>query len=188
MSNVAEHLERMLGPIGWGWSSDERGDRLPFYVLRFNQVPLPGVVAYATLGLGRHAVESRVSDNWIRLELLILLREDQAEGPFPGILQDVALGSVLSGRPLLRGDVIGPHGPLVPGSAMEALYVTMPVYFADEFATATESGEQVVIAWLVPISVQEANFVGQHGWSAWEDLLVEVDPDLTDISRDSLLL
>jgi Suppressor of fused protein (SUFU). len=46
----------------------------------------------------------------------------------------------------------------------------------------------VVVAWLIPISVREARYVAEHGWSDFEDRLVEADPDLTDIYRESLPL
>jgi hypothetical protein len=187
MGNVAEQLERSLGPIEAGWSEDADGNPIPFQIARFDHVPIGGV-AYATIGLGRFPARSRTSGKLVRLELLLLVHADQAAGPFPSILQQVASQTVLSGHALLRGDVLGPRGPLVSGSPLEALYVTAPVYFPDHFATATERGDPVVIAWLVPVSRKEAEFIADRGWSAFEDLLVEIDPDLTDMGRKSMLL
>ena len=56
----------------------------------------------------------------------------------PGILQQVGLGVLAAERPLLRGEVVGPNGPLLPGSAMEAFYLALPVYLPDEFAWCDE--------------------------------------------------
>lgn len=96
--------------------------------------------------------------------------------------------SLTEGRALLRGDVIGPGGPLVHSPAMEALYVGMPVYLPEEFATYSSDDSSVVIAWLIPISRAEANYVTRKGWKAFEDRLAADDPNLMDVHRLSLAI
>ena len=64
----------------------------------------------------------------------------------------------------------------------------MPAYFPDDFATFEGGHDPIVIAWLVPISRAEASFVAQRGWGAFEDVLVEQNPDLTDFYRGSTKL
>ncbi|MCB0918705.1 MAG: suppressor of fused domain protein [Actinobacteria bacterium] len=187
MSNVVEHLERHLGPISYGWATEADGERLPFQVARFDLVPIQGVTAYSTVGFGRFPLHSTASGSRMRLELLMMVQADQADGPFPAILQDLAGELLSSGHAILRGDVIGPRGPLISGSDMQALYAARPVYLPDEFATAYEDGESVNIVWMVPITEDEAVFVADQGWSAFEDLLVERDPELTDFNRSSLV-
>jgi hypothetical protein len=71
---------------------------------------------------------------------------------------------------------------------MEAFYVTMPVYFPDDFATCDSPDGPIVIAWLVPIFPAEAKYVADHGWEAFEDRLVEQDPDLTEFTRKPMVL
>ncbi len=56
-----------------------------------------------------------------------------------------------------------------------------PVYFPDDFAVYKGNDDQIVVAWLVPISSNEASYVRQHGWRAFEKRLVENDPDLTNV-------
>lgn len=89
---------------------------------------------------------------------------------------------------LLRGSVIGPAGALVPGSELTALYVTMPSYFPVDFATYPSDDGDIAIAWLVPITSNEANFVAKYGWDPFEDALVEQDPDLVDFHRPEMEL
>ncbi len=103
-----------------------------------------------------------------------------------GLLQQIGMEALAADRPLLRGDVIGPRGELFAGSGLEAVYVAIPVYLPDEFAVCDEDGTEIVIAWLVPISSSETQYVREHGWRAFEDRLVESDPDLTDVFRASL--
>ena len=69
---------------------------------------------------------------------------------------------------------------------MQALYVTSPCYFPDEFASCEAPLGSIILAWLVPIGVNEAAYVRSHGWKAFEDRLLESDPDLIDISRAEL--
>lgn len=185
---LVEHLERFLGPLQLGWAVDADGFKMPFQVVRFEKGSGPGTISLATLGLGRHLLTSPTSGREIRHELLILAMKGMESGAIPSLLHQVGSAALRGHRALLRGDVIGPHGPLVAGSSMEALYVTAPVYFPDEFATYADAEGPVVIAWLVPISASEADYVARHGWSAFEDRLVEQDPDLTDFARQAMRL
>lgn len=118
----------------------------------------------------------------------MVVPESLTAGPVPSLLHQVAMNALAQQSALLRGDVLGPQGPILPESSMEAFYVGMPVYFPDDFSTCEEQGRTIVIAWLIPISRTEADFVFNHGWSAFEDQLVDHDPDLTDPLRPSLQL
>ena len=186
MAGLIDHLERFLGPIELGWTHDADNVEMPFQVVRFGQGSGPGTVSFSTLGLSRYGLPSSTSGREIRHELLMIMPDSLRDGPVPSLLHQVGMDVLTTERPLLRGDVIGPKGPLVPGSSMEALYVGIPVYFPDEFGACQEDGHSVVIAWLIPISAQEAAYVGRQGWEAFEDRLVEADPDLTDVYRASL--
>ncbi len=154
---LIEHLELYLGEMECGWSRDADGQPMPFQVARFGDPPVPNTVAFSTLGLSRNALRSPVSDKSIHLELLMLVPVSLRDGPVPGVLQQVANELMETGYAVLRGDVIGPRGPLFAGSPVEALYAAQPVYFPDQFAVALE------------------------------DRLVRCDPDLTDITRASIV-
>lgn len=77
-------------------------------------------------------------------------------------------------------------GPVIPGTEMTAFYVTSPTYFPDGFATCNSDSSPTVIAWLVPVSSQEADFVARIGWEAFEDALVEHNPPVINWHRKSL--
>jgi hypothetical protein len=182
---LIEHLEGFLGPIEEGWKRDWQGRELAFQIVRFARSSRDGTVAFSTIGLSRQALRSD-SGKTIRQELLMIVPDSLQEGPFPGLLQQVGSEVLAQGRPLLRGDVLGPRGDLFTGSNLRAIYVAMPVYLPDEFATARIVGGDVVIAWLVPIGSGEAAFILHHGWSSFEDELVRRDPELTDVYRQPL--
>jgi len=184
---LVEHFERHLGAIEVGWSKSADGVELPFQVVRFKGSIIPGCTAFATVGLSQQPLPSRRSDRDIRHEFVMLVPDRLREGPVPGLLQQVASQVLASESALLRGDVVGPRGPLFAMSRMEALYAAVPVYLPDDFASCEiEDGTDVAIVWLVPISRSEAEYVNGRGWDAFEERLVEVDPDLTDVDRDPL--
>ena len=186
--SLVEHFERTLGPVHTGWSVDPDGAEMPFQVVRFAGGSDADSVGYATVGLSRQALSSPTSGRLIRQELLMLAPESLAPDRVVSLLLQVGSMALGTRRALLRGDVIGPAGALVPGSDLTALYVTMPVYFPDEFAMFAGEDGDVVVAWLVPITTREADFISRHSWDAFEDKLSEQDPDLVDFRRSGLKL
>lgn len=188
MTDLLDHLEQTLGPVQVGWSKDSDGVELPFHVVSFARSSDDHSVAYATLGLSRHTLTSPISGRRIRQELLMLAPESQESSQVVRLLVQVGEMALGSHRALLRGNVVGPAGPLVPESELTALYVTMPVYFPNEFATCPSPDGDIVISWLVPITTNEANFIAATGWGAFEERLVEENPDLGDFRRAAITL
>jgi Suppressor of fused protein (SUFU) len=185
---LIDHLERFLGPIQEGWSHDATGSRLPFQVVRFARGPTADSVSFATLGLSREAFHSTSSGKSIHQELLMVVPSTYKSAAIPDLLQSIASATRASGHALLRGDVIGPRGPILPGATAEALYVAIPVYFPKAFHSYREADREIVMSWLVPITADEAGFIKSHGWKAFEGHLDEGDVDLIDITRRSALV
>jgi hypothetical protein len=152
---------------------------------------LPGIQSYATIGLFKTPLTSRVSGRHQHLELLACGHPvpDEDHGPLPGVLEWVAGRLVADGQAVLRGEVIPLPMPLLPGSTMTALYAAPPVYFDDDFASVVlENGVETSVVWLVPIGETEAAFVRERGWGAFEEELVRQDPDLLDLHRTEIAL
>lgn len=186
---LIEHLEARLGLVTGGWSKDADGRPWPFRVAAFAGGALPGVRSFSTIGLSKDDLVSPRSGRKLRLELLAGERGGPGTDFLPGLVGQVAEEVVTSGRAVLRGDVIGPRGPLVPGSRMEAWYAASPVYYDDDFAGVDlDDGHRAAIVWLAPISRCEAEFVSTNGWRAFEDELIKDDPDLLDLHRPELSL
>ncbi len=186
--SLPQHLEKYLGTIRSGWSQDADGRKVPFSVVDFAQGPRPKTVTFSTLGLSKTPLHSRTTGKTIHHELVIALPESMRQGPVPGILQQVGQGLIADGHALLRGDVIGPRGPLFSDSPkMEALYASPPVYFPDGFATYHDEDRDIVFVWLIPIARAEAEFIRTLGWNRFEDELVRANPDLTDPGRRTVV-
>jgi hypothetical protein len=104
----------------------------------------------------------------------------------PGSLLAVVAKDLLEKhRALRRGDVLGPAGPIKPGASAQGFYCTGPSFCDDAFAVFEKSDPATVFVWLVPVAHTEIHYIWSHGWSAFEDLLVEKDPDLWDLERPS---
>lgn len=183
---VPGHLEKQLGPITKSWKfvgSDEHGD---LQVVRFEDQPVERSVTFTTLGLsdrilraddGRELREELVFSCWLRFEHLDI----------PSVLNHVVDHYCNDHRALLKGQVLGPGGPLFAGSQLEAIYCYSPVYFPDSFARVEGVEPPVQFVWLVPITDSEAHFVRDRGWDAFEDLLVSRDPDVLNLERAGFL-
>jgi hypothetical protein len=182
-------MESRLGRLVEGWSVDPDSNPMPFQLGRFQDGMLPGVVTYATIGLSKHGLASRTSGRGIHQELLLSVRTGSASGFFPALLHQLAMGLLERGEPILRGDVIGPRGAIIPGSSLEAFYAAIPVYYDPGFAAVDlESGNRAVMVWMIPIGKAEAAFVAEAGWAAFESRIAEQDPDLLDLKRSEIRL
>lgn len=184
---LPDHLERFLGTIRSGWTKDAEGRKMPFSVAEFSNGPRSNTVTFSTLGLSKVPLHAVTALTHVYEELVIVVPDSLRVGPVPGILQQIGQEAISRGRAVLRGDMIGPRGPLFsPDSQMEAFYAANPLCFPDEFASYREGDREVVLLWLMPISRNEAEFVRAHGWSRFEDELVKAELDLTDLRRRTL--
>lgn len=188
MSTLIDHLERFCGPLQYGVSREVNGEQLPFHVVRLESSGSSGIQVLSTLGLSNYALESRVSGKTILHELIVVLRIDQPLKSLPAVLVDIGIEAIEAGVAYLRGDVIGPRGPLAEGSELTALYAAIPSCFPDEFHSfVREDGATVVFVWLVPISTEEARIAAEQGWEALEALFERSDPNVLDLERKSMI-
>ena len=139
----------------------------------------------ATLGLSHHHLTQRAGTGLHR-ELLLHLPTDNSPPNATGVLFQVATELIDREYGLHRGEVIGPRGRLFDRGECTALYAAAPVYLPDSFSTLSTKGTTVVLTWLIPITTPEAEYVDSHGWNAFESLLVDENPDLTDPERRPL--
>ncbi|NOU68829.1 hypothetical protein GC096_32945 [Paenibacillus sp. LMG 31461] len=156
MNEYTDFLEKHMGKIQYGWTSNESNQKLPFQIVKYAGGPFSGTVSYSTLGLSNEELRSSVSGKQIRQELIFTSYAFHGDNNIPGILQQIGQQALKNKTAFLRGDVIGPYGQLFDKSELEALYVTCPVYFPDEFQTyTTENKTSIVQSWIVPITSKE---------------------------------
>jgi hypothetical protein len=182
-SKVGAHLEAHIGRLESGGAV-----RDGVQVVRYVSSPIAGATAFSSLGLNRHLLASRNAPGGaISMEVVMLARAGGAlERATPRLLADIVTHCLDSHCALMRGDLIWLRGSRLEGSSAAALYVSAPAYFPEPFASMSDGYRTCVFAWLVPVTASEAAFVEGSGWTAFETLLAEIDPDLLDDSRDGI--
>lgn len=186
MTGLIEHYELSLGPIRAGWTVDANGVRLPFQIVQFDGGPIEDMGTLVTLGYSNYRL--RLAHSRIRQELMLFARPKWIPANLPGILQQVALKAIDADLAIGVSEVLERRGELIPGTGMVALYALPPVYFPDDFHVVSSAlHEDIFLVWLVPITQKELNFVRTYGSEEFETTLETVDPDLLDLSRESVV-
>ncbi|MDO3529684.1 suppressor of fused domain protein [Ralstonia pseudosolanacearum] len=183
---LIEHLEQYLGPLAEGWTdSNPQAKNKNIRIVRFRDVPYEGTSTFATLGLSDRIVDLG-DGRTVRQELLFAVHDCYPAEQVASFLLTFA-GFVQSRQgALLRGDVIGPSAPLIPGVAANALYASIPAIFPEEIGTYSMSSPPTVLIWLIPLVGEDSVLVKSRGWSEFEDMLEAENPDLLDLNRSSL--
>lgn len=184
--SIIDHYESVLGPYvaKADWAVEQHPK---FEVLAFEERPELGGKTYASFGISKHALVSAVSGISMRQEFLMTVAEVPAGDSVGLLIAQVGREVLDSHSAALKGSVIGPRGPLFPGTQMEALYVTTPGYLPEGFETFRGPQRDTFVAWLLPITHSEAHFVLRYGSCPFEDILAEGRVELTDIYRGGLI-
>lgn len=187
MDSIINFLEKNLGKLEGGWHSSMEDCQNDFQVALFPHAPFEGATTFSTIGVSDYPLWNAEHKTFFQ-EAVIVAKKEFGVKNLPGILMQVADSLLDSEHLILRGEVIGPAGSLFEGSDLEALYATSPVYFDEEFHVFKQSSEkEIIMVWLVPITKSEAAYVTEFGWKQFEELLEQVDPDLTDFHRESIV-
>ena len=138
-----------------------------------------------TVGLSHH--ELRIADEKnVRQELIL---------PVSGIgLSEMIISFLLficelilkNHDAVLRGQVIRLPIDATEKLGFDAVYCAIPVFMDDDFATFGESQPPTIIVWMIPIYKSEADYIDANGWSKFEELLEEKDPDLFTLEREPI--
>src|SRR5438552_6204218 len=178
---VKRHYGRFLGMPSALLTVDPQA---PYRIVEFRDVPCEGAVTLATLGL------SDVPLHMFRQEFLFLCYEQFMSDDLIKLLAVVAEGVRESNHPLLHGAVLPPAGPLLEYTKMEALYVGTLMYFGtdeESFNVLKLDNLSVLFSWLFPIYPSEVEWIRDHGYDAFESMIVERDPDLMDLERPPMV-
>ncbi len=156
MPPVLAHLETYFGPIDpkagyWGW---DRSDGVALQGIAFRDRPQVGATTIVSLGLGHHVFHS--PRGHVRQELLLTCWDEFASDRVAKLIPIVADYALHEHVAFVPGQVIGPAGPLIPGSGLEALLCVRPFLFPQAFTVCEETDPQTEFIWLVPVTPAEA--------------------------------
>jgi len=185
IEGLVRHLERHLGPVAGEWDTDPDGNELPFSIVHFapvaeGQAP-PGTEVFMTLGLSDY----ELGEHGARIELMMIAPTGMTAGTVPPILHHAGVMPIDADAPPELGDIYTEVDGMREVSPMDTLYVGRPLYQKREFSPFDNGFERVHVLWLIPVHDDEAAFVEDEGWQAFEQLMWDLDVDPTDYVRDS---
>ncbi|GAA0527554.1 hypothetical protein GCM10010172_05090 [Paractinoplanes ferrugineus] len=185
VAKLIEHLESYLGPMAGGSSGDESTPR-GVQVAWFPDSPWGGVTTLVTLGLSRRHL-ALPGGEAMHQELMMHVRNDHAADAV-GLLFQLA-GQMVDRRAALRhAELIGPRGPVFPGSRATALVAISPHWMPEKFEVCRlEEDVPAIFAWLVPITTGEAAMLRTGGWDSLRKAFATQDPDLADPARPEIM-
>lgn len=180
-----EFLESHLGEMAGG-SHFAESPATSVNVVRFENQPVANAVTYVTTGMSHHSLH-QLEGPELRVELMGCVWSRFRESGFDALLYALAEETLARHHAPSEGSVVGPRGPIVDGSELEAFIFLSPFYFDESFGAFDHESEPVLLIWPVPITAAEAAFVAEEGWDEFERLLLSRDPDLLDLHRPSIV-
>ncbi len=181
---LIEHLESHLGEMSGGWKDPNRENAI--MVAGFFGQPFKDINTYSTIGLSEHRLVT-ATGIYIHQELVCTAYRNFAGEKIASFLSTFAESVVSSHKALLRGDVVGPSGPVILGSHLNSVYVAVPMIFPGSFEVLDAAVPGIAFSWVIPIHENEARFVRTNGWERFEEILEEKDPELWDLHRESVV-
>jgi hypothetical protein len=182
---VWKHYAQFLGEPSTGYLVKLKEHPEGQYdIAQYEDVPWKGAVTLATCGF------SDVPLHMFRQELVLLCYERFVSKDLILMLAGVMEMVADSQHPLLQGRVLVPwlnDESLMENTTMSSLYSAVPTYFPDEFQIMRDAEESIDVGWLIPIHRSEADWIKEHGWEAFESRLVELDPDVIDLTRPPIV-
>jgi hypothetical protein len=182
--SLVEHIESHLGKMDFGWTLQQSLSNVQ--VACFHDRPVVRASTYVTIGLSHHILRMP-GNREVRQELVFTVYDSFDAEKIASFLLTFSDYIITKREALLRGQVVGPTEPIVPGIKMNAVYAAIPVLFDDSFATFDGTSPPTVFVWLLPLHASEASYVQDNGWNKFEDLLEEKDPKLLDLNRQSVV-
>jgi hypothetical protein len=177
-TEVDAHLRLALGTPVLSTSGKAFGRRAAFRVDTYADQPAEGAFTMVTVGL---------CETPLRPELLMCAWDAWRSDAFYSTLFTVADDLAERSLPVEQGMVLELPAPVVPESKMSHLFIYQPVYHLEDLQPIETAAGPVPVFWLVPITDAESRVVDDDGWEALDTLLLEHDPDLLDLRRDSMV-
>ncbi|MEM6738225.1 MAG: suppressor of fused domain protein [Bacteroidota bacterium] len=180
--DIVAHLESYLGEIVGGW--DLKVGNKDIQAVKFDNHPTIGVSTYSTLGLSSFEL-NMPNGTIIRQEYFISAYDKYSEEDVVSFLLTFASGILSSNKAVLRGESIGPGPTIIKGSSLNGIYCSNPIFQDNEFSVV-KGTNNIIMVWLMPIHIQEIEFVKEKGWNQFEDSLEKEYCDFWDLERKPL--
>lgn len=188
-SGLIGHIESNLGMLGSGktWRTDEAGKALPYQIVSFRDKPIEKVTTYTTLGLSNHVMKLIDKEGHavteVRMELLASAYESIGSAPVVSLMMFIAEAALDRHECPWKGTVISLGAPISDSEEFRFIYCMEAGYFADDFKIYETSNPKTVFVNLVPITINEREFIQGNGSEAFNALLIAQQPDLLSFDK-----
>ena len=180
--DVVKHLDQVLGiqEDQNAYSYKDEG----FWVLEYKDKPSPNCISLVTIGLGRHLLKQE-SGGSIRQELIMTVWDEYSDFRPEEKVASLALDFLERHIPIPNHQVIPWEGGVFEGLEFSALYCTSARHMPEEFELIRGETD-LIFVWLIPIYPEEQNYCINSGWSAFEELINDQQPDFFDLKRNKI--
>ncbi len=182
-ATLREHVERFCGGEP---QCSFRDEDTALIVAKWVDAPAPGLDAWLTVGLSRYRLRQPCSGTLVRQELLCCCSAEWSHLRWEEVLLSIAGRVVASEKALMRGQLLGPAGPLFPEEpdlTVTALLCTPPAFFADDFAEYGPPDDVTLFVELIPVTNVECERVSSEGWSWFFSAADQGQIDILDLTR-----
>lgn len=186
--SILNHFQKYLGPgaISSTTKDPDTGEPLAVKICLFNNKPVKNAFTLATLGLS-NTLLYKPDKTPVRHEVLFCAHKPFLSDEIYSRLFDFIDFATTQDESITLGMLFDFETPISSKSSMEAFVFYEPGYFDDEIFVFKEMNPPVIMAWAIPIYRKELQFIEEFGPNAFDELLAEHDPDLLDLSRESIV-
>lgn len=173
--SLIEHIESNLGVIKNSWKLNLENTNLQ--VVKFLNKPFEDLVTYCTVGLSNFDLKIN-NVKTIKQELIFTVPKDQLyynDEDVASFILTFAKHIIETQKALLRGEIVGPGNILFRNTKSNSIYCSIPVFYEDDFHVYKGSSPETIFVWLIPLLKNDALFIKQNGWNAFEDILENIE-------------
>jgi Suppressor of fused protein (SUFU) len=144
-----------------------------------------GIQIFVTTGLSELSLDQ--PDKGVITQELLFACRGEHDDDVVGLLGVISEQVANRGSAMVRGEVIGPAGPLIQSSSLTAVVATLPVFLPDS-AVFYPGEPATVLVWLLPLSSGEAALARKLGSERFESVLDKMaeSADLYDLNRQEI--
>lgn len=181
---LIKHIEKYFGTLTEGESvSNENYGKLIF--LKFANRPFEDITTYVSMGLSNHILHIKEGKE-VRMEILASIYTEQENNCINDLLLYISDKMLKTHKAILRGQVLEIPPRILGNKLFTSVYVSIPIFFEEGFASMKTSNPDTIFAWIFPLYKSEADFISRNGWDVFEDLLEKDDCDFWSLNRSEI--
>ena len=182
--NLALAIEQRLGKISQAWKFGLGTSH--YHICEFENQIFHNIRFHGTIGFSEQSLLTKDGKKETYQEFVVGVDKNDDSKWIPAVLEQICSSLTQQNSPVLRGDILGPHGPLHSSTTLTAFYATYPFFLDEHLHVLNVNLKQRILVWLIPIYDTEVRFIEKNGWQTFEDILEQNIGSLTQMDRHAL--